>query len=80
MSAEKTIFVSLALALVLAMAAGQFRVAYRAVKHGKVGIGRFTYTRAVSPLGFWVMAALEWLGFGVVFVYLLAFVTRLLFP
>lgn len=74
------LFAGLALALILAMVAGQFRVAYRAINDGKAGIGRFTYARTESPLGFWVMAALECLGCAVAVAYLLALIATLLFP
>ena len=74
-----TLFAILALALLIAMAAGQFRVAYRAINHGEAGIGRFTYKRIEKPRGFWMAVVLEWLGFGLAFVYLLALVAGLLF-
>ena len=56
------LFAILGLALLIAMAAGQFRVAYRAINYGKAGIGRFTYKRAEKPRGFWMAVVLEWLG------------------
>ena len=73
------LFVILAFALLLAMAGGQLRVAYRAIHHGKAGVGRFTYRRVEAPLQFWLMAVAEWLGFALLFVYGLALVTRGLF-
>jgi hypothetical protein len=73
------LFAVLALALVTAMAAGQFRVAYRAINDGKAGFGRFTYKRTEKPLSFWIAVFVEWLGFSLAFVYLLALVAGLLF-
>ena len=73
------LFTVLALALLLAMAAGQFRVAYRAINLGEAGFGRFTYKRADAPRAFLLVAVAEWLGFALVFVYGLLVVTKVLF-
>lgn len=73
------LFTILALALLLAMAAGQFRVAYRAISLGEAGFGQFTYKRADEPRVFFLAAIAEWLGFALVFVYGLLVVTKAVF-
>lgn len=72
------LFAIIALVLLLAMACGQLRVAYRAINHEKVGYGRFTYKRSEAPLGFWIMAAAEWLGYYLMFALLFAVLTAVL--
>jgi hypothetical protein len=74
------LFTALGLALVIAMAAGQFRVAYRAINHGKAGLGKFTYSRSERPFAFWTVLVIEWLGFALIFAYLLALMSALLLP
>jgi hypothetical protein len=73
------LFTALAFVLLIAMAAGQFRVAYRAINHGKAGFGRFIYKRADAPRAFWIAVVAEWLGFALIFVYGLLLVTKALF-
>ena len=75
-----TLFTVLAFAILIAMAVGQYRVAYRAINHGKAGFRRFTYIRAEAPIKFWAMVVLEWIGFAVIFAYLLALIAAVLLP
>lgn len=74
------LYIFLAFAIVIAMAAGQFRIASRALHERKAGMGRFTYSFEDSPKAFIVVLILEWVGLVVVFAYLLALIVGVLLP